>query len=77
MVVTNDLLEVDVWYPVWRYNINIPTNFAQKNILNIRRNACKTLVKDLEGRDHFRDLDVDERIILKWILKIIGCEGVY
>jgi hypothetical protein len=32
-------------------------------------NACKTVTGMSEGRDHSEDLDVDERIILKWILK--------
>jgi hypothetical protein len=32
------------------------------------RNVCKTLVEELEGRDHSEDLGVDGRIILEWIL---------
>jgi hypothetical protein len=31
------------------------------------RNEYKILVGNPEGRDHFQDLDIDERIIL-WIL---------
>jgi hypothetical protein len=31
---------------------------------------------DLREGDHLEDLDVDGRIILKWILQEIGCNGV-
>jgi hypothetical protein len=30
----------------------------------------------MKGRDLFGDLFVDGRIILKWILKAVGCEDV-
>jgi hypothetical protein len=32
--------------------------------------------ENLTGRYSSEDIDVDERIILEWILKEIGCEGV-
>jgi hypothetical protein len=32
------------------------------------RNACKILVRKPEGRDHSKDLGIDEKIILEWIL---------
>jgi hypothetical protein len=32
------------------------------------RNACKVLVGKPEGRDHSKDLGVNKRIILEWIL---------
>jgi hypothetical protein len=32
------------------------------------RNAHSILVGNLKGRDHLKDLDVDGRIILEWIL---------
>jgi hypothetical protein len=32
------------------------------------RNAYKSLVGNLWGRDHSEDLDIDGRIILEWIL---------
>jgi len=28
------------------------------------------------GKDHFKDLSIHERIILKWIFKETRCEGV-
>jgi hypothetical protein len=36
------------------------------------RNAYKTLIAKSEGRDHSETLDVDRRIILKWILVEYG-----
>jgi hypothetical protein len=38
------------------------------------RNAFRILVGLREGNNHLKNLDVDERIHLKWIL--IGCECV-
>jgi hypothetical protein len=32
------------------------------------RNTYRILVVNLKGRSHWEDLDVDERIILNWIL---------
>jgi hypothetical protein len=32
--------------------------------------AYRVLVGDLRDRDHLEDLDIDGRIILKWILKV-------
>jgi hypothetical protein len=32
--------------------------------------------KIMTGRDHLGNLDINERIILKWILKEIGCKSV-
>jgi hypothetical protein len=29
----------------------------------------KVLVENLKARDHFEDLDIDGRIVLKWVLK--------
>jgi len=40
------------------------------------RNTCTVLRGKPEGRDHLPLLDIDNRIILKCILKIIGFEGV-
>jgi hypothetical protein len=34
------------------------------------RNPCKIVVDTSEGRDHLRDLDMNRRIILKWIIEI-------
>jgi hypothetical protein len=31
--------------------------------------------KNLKGKSHLRDLGVDGRIILKWIIKECGCDG--
>jgi len=31
--------------------------------------ACRILVEKPEERDHWKDVDVDEKIILKYILK--------
>jgi hypothetical protein len=33
------------------------------------RTACSILVRRLKGRGHLWDLNVDERMILKWTLK--------
>jgi len=33
------------------------------------RNTYKILVGNLEKRDHFGDLGVDGRILLKWVLQ--------
>jgi len=33
-------------------------------------NAYKFWLKNLKGRDHSEDLDVDRKIILEWILEI-------
>jgi hypothetical protein len=33
------------------------------------RNAHRVLVRNLEERHHLYDLDIDERMILNWILK--------
>jgi hypothetical protein len=35
----------------------------------------QNLVRKLKGRDHLRDLGVDRRIILKWILMTWGGGG--
>jgi hypothetical protein len=32
-------------------------------------NAYKVLIRKPEGRDHLEDLGMDDRIILKWILR--------
>ena len=34
-----------------------------------RRGACRVLARRPDGRNHLEELDVDERIILKWIFK--------
>jgi len=34
-----------------------------------RRVAYRVLVRKREGRDHLEDVDVDGRIILRWIIK--------
>jgi hypothetical protein len=34
-----------------------------------REMPTKFWFKNLNGRDHLGDLDVDQRILLKWILK--------
>jgi hypothetical protein len=31
---------------------------------------------NLSGRDHFRNLDIDWRIVLKWIFRKWGLEGM-
>jgi hypothetical protein len=41
------------------------------NTVNEKKN---TFLEWLKGRDHLEDLGIDERIILKWILKK-GCSG--
>jgi hypothetical protein len=33
-------------------------------------------LENLKGRDHLEDLGIDRRIILEWILRDIGWEGV-
>jgi hypothetical protein len=33
------------------------------------RNAYKTFVRNMKERNHLEELDVDGRIILKWILR--------
>jgi hypothetical protein len=33
------------------------------------KNAHKILIGNLNGRNHFRGMGVDGRIILKWIMK--------
>jgi hypothetical protein len=35
--------------------------------IGARGDANRVLVGNLRGRDHLKDLDLDERIILKWI----------
>jgi hypothetical protein len=32
------------------------------------RNACNIFVRKPEGRDYLEDIDIDEEIILEWIL---------
>jgi hypothetical protein len=34
-----------------------------------KRNEHKVLVRNLWYRDHFQDLSLDPKLILKWILK--------
>jgi hypothetical protein len=34
-----------------------------------RRSVCRVLVRKHEGGKHFENLDVDGRIILRWILE--------
>jgi hypothetical protein len=52
------------------------TNNGEYDGLDITARNVKTkntytdfLYENLKGRDHLRDLEVDEDIILKWILK--------
>lgn len=39
------------------------------------RNAHNILIS-LKGRRHFRDLDTDGMLMLKWVLQKMGCEDV-
>jgi len=39
-------------------------------------NVYKILSENPKGREHSEYLDVDGKIVLEWILKEIGCEGV-
>jgi hypothetical protein len=39
-------------------------------------NAYKTMMKNVNRREHLRDLNADGWIILKWIIREIGCERV-
>ena len=41
-----------------------------------KRNAYIVLVGNVFERDHLEDLGVDDRIILKWILKMLGGRGL-
>jgi hypothetical protein len=34
-----------------------------------QRNACKILIGNLKGRDHFKDLGIGGRILLEWTFK--------
>jgi hypothetical protein len=34
-----------------------------------RRGACRVVVGKPEGKNHFQDLGIDEKIILQWIFK--------
>jgi hypothetical protein len=36
-----------------------------------KRNACENLIGNGKGIGHLADLDVDEGILLKWILKVL------
>jgi hypothetical protein len=39
-------------------------------MLGVEEETIKTLVGNLKGKGNLRELDVNGRIILKWILKI-------
>jgi hypothetical protein len=35
----------------------------------LKRNACRALAENLKVRGHLEDLGIDEKVILKYILK--------
>jgi hypothetical protein len=53
--------------------MNILGYVSQRLDTGEMRNKCKILVK---GRGRMGDLDVDGRVILKWLLKETGYEGM-